>query len=251
MQRVNHTQFIAHRGASLEAPENTAESVALAWQQEVVAVEVDVQLTSDKQIVVFHDFDTKRMTGHAGLVKDQTRANLQTLSISAKGINTHIPLLVDLVMELPINKKLVVEIKCGSDILIPLTELFAQFSSKCKQLEFISFHKPSLEAVKQAFPKNRAFILYDKPSSPNPEYRFPGIQEMLSYMETHRIDGADLEDGAYITADLVDALHQQGKVLYIWTVDDLEEAKRLYDLGVDGITSNRAAWLKKKITMTD
>jgi len=250
MSRDYQTQFIAHRGASLDAPENTAESVALAWQQELAAAEVDVQLSADGQIVVFHDFDTKRMTGHSGFVKEQTRANLQALSISAQGINTRIPLLLELVQALPINKRLVVEIKCGPDILIPLKELFAQFPSKCKQLEFISFHKPSLEAVKQAFPKNRAFILYDNPSSPNPEYRFPGTKEMLAYMTAHQIDGADLEDGAYITADLVDALHQQGKTFYIWTVDDLDEARRLWNMGVDGITSNRAAWLKKKVTMT-
>ncbi len=239
-----HTQFIAHRGASLDAPENTFEAVMMAWKQNVAAAEVDVQLSADGHIVVFHDFNTERMTGRPGLIKEQTWAELQQLTISDREINTRIPLLTEIVQALPKHKKLIVEIKCGPEIVHPLTEMFEKFPIKSKQLEFISFHKPSLEAVKQRFPQNRAFILFDEPLSVNPEYAFPGSKQMLAYINKHQLDGADLENGSYIDVPLVEALHRRGKELYIWTVDDLNDAGRLKKLAVDGITSNRAAWLK-------
>ena len=49
-------EIIAHRGASFDAPENTLESVNLAWARQADAVEVDVYLTKDGQIVAFHDY---------------------------------------------------------------------------------------------------------------------------------------------------------------------------------------------------
>ena len=56
-------EIIAHRGASFDAPENTLESVNLAWVKQADAVEVDVYLSKDGQIVAFHDSNTKKITG--------------------------------------------------------------------------------------------------------------------------------------------------------------------------------------------
>ncbi len=53
-------KIIAHRGASFDAPENTLASVNLAWEQNIHFVEVDVKLTLDNILVVFHDETTVR-----------------------------------------------------------------------------------------------------------------------------------------------------------------------------------------------
>ena len=52
--------FIAHRGASYLAPENTVAAVNLAWELGADAVEVDVFLAKDNRVMVNHDKDTKR-----------------------------------------------------------------------------------------------------------------------------------------------------------------------------------------------
>ena len=44
-------EIVAHRGASFDAPENTLAAVALAWQQQSDAVEIDVRVTKDQKIV--------------------------------------------------------------------------------------------------------------------------------------------------------------------------------------------------------
>ncbi len=239
--------FIAHRGASAQAPENTVDAVQLAWEQNADAVEVDVQLSADGRIVVFHDFDTLRLTGQSGLVKESTWEELQQLTVTVSGSQARIPLLAQLLPTIPKNKKLIVEIKCGPEIIHPLSQLFTLFPQESKQVEFISFHKPSAEAVKQTFPNNKALVLFDAPSSASSAYRYPGTAEALAYINTHQLDGADLEHGSYIDSDLVDALLKEGKTLYIWTVDDVQEAKRLTQLGVGGITSNRASWLMQRV----
>ena len=57
---LKNLKIIAHRGASFDAPENTLSSVNLAWAQNINFVEVDVKLTKDNIIVVFHDETTIR-----------------------------------------------------------------------------------------------------------------------------------------------------------------------------------------------
>ncbi len=60
------------------------------------------------------------------------------------------------------------------------------------------------------------------------------------------LDGLDV-DFAGITEELVRAAKAAGQKLYVWTVDDPDEALRLVKLGVDGITTNRPDWLREQL----
>ena len=71
--------IIGHRGASYDAPENTLASVNLAWAKGAAAAEIDVHLSADGQVVVVHDFNTKKLYGRDREVKDQTYAELLEL----------------------------------------------------------------------------------------------------------------------------------------------------------------------------
>src|SRR5690625_1461776 len=64
-------EFIAHRGASWLAPENTMASIQLAWEMDVDAVEIDIYLTADDQIVLFHDSRTGRISDADRLVRSE------------------------------------------------------------------------------------------------------------------------------------------------------------------------------------
>ena len=54
------TKYFAHRGESFNAPENTIQSIKLAWINNADGVEIDIRLTSDNKIVVIHDRNTRR-----------------------------------------------------------------------------------------------------------------------------------------------------------------------------------------------
>jgi glycerophosphoryl diester phosphodiesterase len=50
-----------------------------------------------------------------------------------------------------------------------------------------------------------------------------------------------------ISQDYVEAVHHSGMKMFAWTVDDPEDAARLIEFGIDGITSNRPAWLREQL----
>jgi len=98
-------EIIAHRGASHDAPENTLAAVNLAWQQNADAVEIDVHLSRDGQIVVIHDENTRKTAGLNKNVSEQTLAELRRLDVGRwKGrqwAGEKIPVLAEVLGALP------------------------------------------------------------------------------------------------------------------------------------------------------
>src|SRR5690554_4348306 len=74
-------EIIAHRGASRDAPENTLSAVKLAWEYGADAVEIDVMLTRDREIVVMHDARTGRICGDDHAVRDLTLKELRRFDV--------------------------------------------------------------------------------------------------------------------------------------------------------------------------
>ena len=85
---------VAHRGLWNHdgAPENSLAAFQLACEAGY-GIELDVQLTSDGEAVVFHDDDLKRMTGVEGRVRDRTAADLAELRLA--GTDEAIPTLLE------------------------------------------------------------------------------------------------------------------------------------------------------------
>ena len=144
MNIVAQNTFIAHRGASFLAPENTLASAKLAWELGADAVEIDIHLTKDNRIMVIHDSDTKRTcSGKKNLsIKDSPSVLLRDLDAGIwkdeKFKGEKIPYLSEIVETVPDNKFLVVEIKCGNEV-IPLLERFMENCEKKMQIIFICF----------------------------------------------------------------------------------------------------------------
>lgn len=73
--------IIGHRGAAGEALENTLESLALAVAQGADMVEMDLQLSGDGELVLFHDWELGRLAGRAGVVEELTAVELGTVEL--------------------------------------------------------------------------------------------------------------------------------------------------------------------------
>ena len=73
--------IVAHRGCWASEPENSIASLQACIRLGIEAVEIDVQLTRDREAVVFHDTTLNRMTPSWGYVADHTLAELQTLPL--------------------------------------------------------------------------------------------------------------------------------------------------------------------------
>jgi glycerophosphoryl diester phosphodiesterase len=72
--------IVAHRGSSAIAPENTLAAFQRAVEGGADAVELDIRLTSDGEVVVFHDSQLRRTTNGRGRVEEHTLASLKELS---------------------------------------------------------------------------------------------------------------------------------------------------------------------------
>src|SRR5918998_577244 len=77
-------RVFGHRGAMGYAPENTFASFALAVEQGVDAIELDVHLTADDEVVVIHDHHLERTTSGRGLVREHTLAEIRALDAGSR-----------------------------------------------------------------------------------------------------------------------------------------------------------------------
>ena len=114
-------QIIAHRGASGDAPENTLAAFRLAWEQEADGIEMDLHLSRDGKIVVFHDKTLRRTAGVRGRVCDKTWDELRCLDVGLwkdpRWRGERIPLLEEALEVVPLGKSVWLELKGGPEIL--------------------------------------------------------------------------------------------------------------------------------------
>ena len=117
---MENLKIIAHRGASFDAPENTLASVHLAWEQNIDYVEVDVRLTKDNILVVFHDETTIRFNQIDKSINEYSFEELLAIDVGIfKGEqwrNESIPTLEEVLKTIPANGTLVVELKDGTEM---------------------------------------------------------------------------------------------------------------------------------------
>ena len=73
--------IIAHRGDVSNAPENTLPAFQSAYESGADGVELDVRITRDDQLVVFHDRGLKRIGGVRGLVTNATLEEMRSLDV--------------------------------------------------------------------------------------------------------------------------------------------------------------------------
>lgn len=243
-------EIVAHRGASHDAPENTLPAVLLGWEQGAHAVEVDIHQTADGKIVAIHDKDTKRVTGYPGVVAEMTLARLRELDAGAwKGPRwkgTRIPTLEEVLETVPPGRSLVVEIKCPSTVIPELDQVLRR-SPKRNQVMLIAFDYETISGAKIRMPDLPAYWLCGFSDREAERYGFRTPADLLERVRNAGLDGLDVRHNGPWVAELAESLEAIGKSLYVYTVNDPQQARRLRDLGVAGITTDRPAYLRRAL----
>ena len=234
--------FVAHRGASYLAPENTLASIKLAWELGADAAECDVMLSADNQVLLFHDKNTKKLCGVSHVVSETPWEVLDKLAIKAH--STHrseyqgetIPLLSEVLPTIPEDRMLVIEIKTGPEILPFLVKELESYRNSGK-ISIIAFDFETIIGAKALFPEFPAYYLSSFQGNVNKH--FEEIQE-------HGLDGVNLRH-AIINPALVEKCREAGLDLWCWTVNDPDTGKKMKNLGVSAITTDRPRWLKEQM----
>ncbi len=223
-------QVIAHRGASLEAPENTLKSFQKALVIGADYVELDVHISKDGQIVVIHDESLKRTTGINGKVQDFTASQLAEMDA---GEGEHIPTLVEVIQQCKGKIKLQIEIK-DAGLAPQLIEMLSRHDL-LNQVLISSFNHSELDII-----KNLDFHVRCATLDP------AGFTWVTSWVKKSGIvrnsKGRQL-DGTHpfhriVNPHLIRIAHAAGLFVNPWTVDDPERMRTLLMWGVDGIITN-------------
>lgn len=240
--------IIAHRGESFDAPENTLAAVNLAWQRNADAVEVDVHLTKDNHVIVIHDPNTKRIGNQNKKIKDSTLDEIKQVIVEDnKCTNEKIPTLNEVLSSVPFLKKILVEIKTGNKIIPPLVNLINNSNLETNQIEFIGFDFRTMAEVKNFLPQHNVLWILKLERTWSNKFFHPSIKKIILKAKENNIDGLDLWAGKNINTNLIREIKTAGLLVYLWTADDPEKIRSYIEMGVDGITTNRAGWIKSKL----
>ena len=231
--------IVAHRGASRDAPENTIPAFQLAWEQGADAIEGDFHLSKDGEIVCFHDADTKRVAGTQLVVRQSTLAELKQLDVGAThGVafnGTRIPTIAEVFATIPQGKKIFIEVKCGAEIIPTLLNEIDQSGLTQEQIVVISFNKQVIQQLKIKAPQYKASWLCSFKKQETGEIT-PSLATVLKTLKQIQADG--LSSNTAVPASVIEAVSQQGYEWHVWTINDLNTARRMQALGVLSITTD-------------
>jgi glycerophosphoryl diester phosphodiesterase len=244
-------EWVAHRGESADAPENTLAAFRLAWERGVKAIELDVHLAKDGTLIVCHDADTKRTTGTPRAIKAGTREDFRGLDAGSwkgpKWKGEPMPTLDEALATIPEKARCFIEVKVGAEAIPSLVESVRKSGKKPEQLAVISFQADAVAESKKRLPDLKAYYLSSfKEDKNSPGVWTPSVDELIAKAKKIGADGLDLAAKGPLDAAAVKKIKKSGLEVYVWTVDDPAEARRFAEAGVDGITTNKAAWMMEQ-----
>lgn len=237
-------KWISHRGESIDAPENTLAAFKLSLARDVDGMECDIHLTKDNVVVIAHDNNTGRMGNKRLEIEQSTFAELQEVNVSGAYVkeypNERIPKFIDVLKLLTPNREFYVELKPGDIALAKaVVPIMKEVNIPAEQIVFISFDPKMIAQVKQDMPQYRTLLLA---SVTDLSITAESLLEKVNELNADGLDLYAYED--LITKEFVDKIHAAGKIIAVWTIDQVGHAQRMKAVGVDSITSNRAALLK-------
>ena len=245
MKLPDKTLWISHRGESCDAPENTISAFRLARERGTDGSECDVRLSTDGRVYIYHDGKTLRMSdGNLDLDAGVTWEELQKLTLAdshPEFAPERVALFAEAAAELGENRLFFVELKGADLALVPaLKEEVLRSGLTPEQCIFIAFDEKMIVEIKKAMPEYIALWLMNIGTWEN-------MGDLIAKLREMGIDGIDTNfyDIKPELKEQVRQLHDAGFGVGFWTVDNPALARHLVECGVDYITSNCAAAIRK------
>jgi glycerophosphoryl diester phosphodiesterase len=229
---------VAHRGDKAHAPENTLSAFRMAADKGADAIEFDVKLTADRQVVVLHDQTVDRTTDGHGDISKLTLAEARAFDAGkqfpGQFPGEKIPTLEELFeavgRRVYMNVELTNYATPGDDLVARVAALVGKHGLEERVL-FSSFLPVNLRKAARLLPGEPRGLL-----------TFPGILGLWGRVFGWRGDYAALHPYlAETNAGLVERVHAAGKRLNVWTVNTEADLRKVIGFGVDGIITDDPA----------
>jgi glycerophosphoryl diester phosphodiesterase len=232
----SQTLIIAHRGASAEAPENTLAAIRRAIALNAHYVEIDVRLSKEGIPVVLHDPSAARMIGDKNTlpVRQLTLSQIKKIAIGQRFGNAFaeekIPTLQEVLGLDWKNTGLMIEIKKSiRDPKVLVDAVFRVLSQIKKPLPKMSIGSFSLDIVKEV--QKQSHLL--------------NSVEVIGIVEKPNMIAPFIKQKVKRLALWYKLIKEENMEIWTFTVDDLEIAKFLISLDINGIISNNPRMMMK------
>ena len=243
------TRFIAHRGESIIAPENTMAAFRAAIELGADGFEFDIYPTKDGNFICLHDSTVKRTGGVDERPINMTVAELKALDVGAwKGPQfrgERMPTLAEVLTLAHDDFELYVEIK---GIPVPMLHKVAEIvkaESKAtpERVLFHCFGTNAVAELRRLLPEYRAYWLTTsskEDGTPNPP-----LDEIIATAKACNASGVNVKDTAsIITPAFINAVKAEGLSMHVWWANWYPRTQELVAMGVDSIVSDPAAGCK-------
>lgn len=248
-------RVIAHRGDSRNYPENTLPAFESAVRMGIDVVETDIHLTKDGVLVIWHDPTLERNTDGSGRIEDHTLEELRrfdagytftqdggkTFPFRGKGVR--ICTLAEALEHCPGQR-------FNIDLKTKCPEIVDEFIKVIREHDAVdrvvgaSFHLSNLKRLRRLAPDFLTSVTTAE------------VVPLLFRQKTHTLPKAFKRKIIFqipmaagpvkvVTPAFVKAMHQRGAVVMVWTINDEETMRRLFEMGVDSVMTDDPALVIK------
>lgn len=223
---TSSTKVVSHRGKSVKAIENTLESLQIASTYKPDYVEMDIQMTQDGHLVVFHDNTLKRLSKQSDNIHLLTLEEIQKVTLVHNGYESRIPTFDEYVAEAKkLNQPLMVELKTSKydqdDFIEKMIATLDKYEMR-PVTAFQSLDKTAILKLKELYPDTyTGYIL--------------GLN--IGGLERLDVDFYSIEDSSISSRTLND-IERYNKDLFVWTVNEEDRMDLYLTMEVTGIITD-------------
>lgn len=232
------TKITAHRGSSIDYPENTLEALEGAIQDKAASSEIDVQLTKDNRVVLFHDPTLKRMDKSNRRIKDMTLAELKTVDVGSfhdsKFKDVRMPTLEEAIEKVRGKATLNIELKPDGNS----AALAKAVNDILVKENFVG------DSVLTSL--NRDVLVESKKLNPNLRVGYILAIALGDFFKDPTFDLYAIEE-TFVTQNVVDAIHKEGKEIHVWTVNKVEDMEKFANMNVNAILTDYPKLARKTL----
>ena len=244
-------KIIAHRGNCDRLPENSETAFNRSVEYGVDGIETDVQLTKDNIPVIFHDRLSLKLTGTRKWISSYTLDELSQFNIKNEKILT-----LDKTIKL-LSKKtsLYIEIKSGiiernsgrSELLTQKTveQVLDIPPENQKNIFILSFDPDVLEQVLSISNKMRCVLNVDDYAKQN-KWSIQAKDILNKNFSCNHLTAICINKNK-LTSDLVSFAHGNNMEILTYSCNSEKQLNRLLDFNLDGIMTDKAEWLPKRM----
>ncbi|MET9408215.1 glycerophosphodiester phosphodiesterase [Streptomyces sp. NPDC002935] len=211
---------VAHRGDPYRARENTIDSLRSALHRGADAVEIDVRLTRDRVPVLLHDKTLKRLWDHDRPLRSLSCDEVRGLTAGG------VPTLAE-ALDATGDSRIMIDLPGSVDAEVVREVVDVVRACGAQERAYYCAAAPAMLAVRAVDPSAEIALTWTSLAPPRPTLLDAVRPRWLNYRFP------------LVNRDLLARVHRDGCLVSVWTPDTRRSMRRLLDVGVDSITTNR------------